>query len=75
MFGPAIVAGPGRFCGEAGTRVLFECVPGLPADTRTRIVENWLKMEEGTDNAQLSRSNRETLMNCGFAVAVVREYS
>jgi hypothetical protein len=72
--GPAIVDGAGRFCGENGKGVLFEGAPGLSADTRKRIMENWLKMEEGTDNAQLSRPDREALIVYGFAIAVVREY-
>jgi hypothetical protein len=72
--GPTIVGAARRFCTEEGGRVLSECVPGLPAEMRKRITENWLRMEEGTDNAQLSASDRETLIAYGFAVAAVREY-
>jgi hypothetical protein len=72
--GPAVVAGARAFCAEGGKRVLFQAVPGLPAATRERIIENYLRMEEGGDNALLSHADREKLIVYGFAAAAVREH-
>lgn len=60
--------------GDIARGELFGSVPGLDLSTRTNVIWKFLDKNEGRDDTNLSRADRENMIAYGFAVAAAREY-